>query len=112
VAVVSQLAMVEVSLEDDQVGFREVEEEVGSFGVEVPVGESGAPEGVLLVDLESDPLREYRERFLIRCGWLTQMPCFSYSWIMKNAFSFCIAKASARTRTFHLNASFLSDLSS
>ena len=44
--------MVEVSLEDDQVGFREVEEEVGSFGVEIPVGESGTPEGVLFVDLD------------------------------------------------------------
>ena len=80
--------------------------------MEVPVGESGAPERVLFVDLESDPLREYRERPLMQRGWLTQIPCFSYSWIMKNAFSFCIAEAGARTRTFHLNASFLSDLSS
>ena len=65
-AVVSQLAVVEVSLKDDQVGFREVEEEVWSFGMEVPVGESGAPERVLFVDLESDPLREYRERPLMQ----------------------------------------------
>ena len=43
--------MVEVALEDDQVGFGEVEEEVRSFGVEIPVGESGTPEGVLFVDL-------------------------------------------------------------
>lgn len=42
--------MVEVSLEDEQVGFRQVKEEIGSFGVEIPVGKSGAPEWVLLVD--------------------------------------------------------------
>ena len=47
--------MVEVSFEVDQVGFREVEEEIGSFGVEVPVAESGAPEGVLFVDLGDHP---------------------------------------------------------
>jgi hypothetical protein len=28
-----------------------VEEEIGSFGVEVPVAEPGAPEGVLFVNL-------------------------------------------------------------
>ena len=55
-AVVSQFTVVEVSLEDDQVGLREVEEEIWSFGVQVPVGESGAPEGVLFVDLENNPL--------------------------------------------------------
>ena len=51
--------MVEVPLEVDQVGFREVEEEIGSFGVEIPVAESGAPEGVLFVDLGSNTLHEH-----------------------------------------------------
>lgn len=54
-AVVGQLTVVEVSLEVDQVGFREVKEEIGSFGVEVPVAESGAPEGMLFVDLGDHP---------------------------------------------------------
>ena len=78
-AIVRQFTVVEVSLEDDQVGFREMKEEIWSFGVEVPVGESGTPEGVLFVDLENDPLCEYRERFPVYGGSLTQIPCFSYS---------------------------------
>lgn len=57
--VVRQFAVVEVPLEVDQVGFREVEEEIGSFGVEIPVAESGAPEGVLFVDLGSNTLHEH-----------------------------------------------------
>ena len=57
--------MVEVSLVVNQVGFREVEEEIGGFGVEVPVAEPGAPEGVLFVDLDDHPLREHRGRLPI-----------------------------------------------
>ena len=53
-AVIGQFAVVEVSLEEDQVGFREVEEEIGGFGVEVPVAEPGTPEGVLFVNLDYD----------------------------------------------------------
>lgn len=51
-AVIGQLTVVEVSLEEHQVGFREVEEEIGGFGVEVPVAEPGTPEGVLFVNLD------------------------------------------------------------
>ena len=41
--------MVEVTLEDDKVGTRKVEEEIGSFIVELPEREASAPEGVLLI---------------------------------------------------------------
>lgn len=41
--------MVEVAFEDDEVGFGEVEEEVGGFFVQGPEGVAGAPEGVLFV---------------------------------------------------------------
>ena len=54
-----------------------MEEEVGGFGVEVPVGEPGTPEGVLFVDLENDPLCEYRDWTLVSRGRLTQIPRFS-----------------------------------
>jgi len=86
-AVVRQFTVVEVSLKDHQVGFREVEEEIWSFGVEVPVGEPGTPEGVLFVDLKKDPLCEYRERFPVYGGSLTQIPCFSYSYMVREMLS-------------------------
>lgn len=54
-AVISQFTVVEVSLEDEQIGFREVEEEIGCFGMEVPVSESSTPEGMLLVDPNTLP---------------------------------------------------------
>ena len=41
--------MVQVTLEDDEVRAREVEEQIRSFIEELPVGEASAPEGVLLV---------------------------------------------------------------
>ena len=75
-AVVGQLTVVEVSLEDDQVGFREVEEEIGSFGVEVPVGEPGTPEGMLFVDLESDPYVSTKSAFGFNEGDLPRSPAF------------------------------------
>lgn len=42
--------MVEIALEDYKVRLREVQEEIGSFAVQVPVGVACAPEGMLLVD--------------------------------------------------------------
>jgi hypothetical protein len=41
-----QRTVVEISLEDDQVGLGQVLEEIGSLRVQVPEGVSGAPEGV------------------------------------------------------------------
>jgi hypothetical protein len=38
--------VVEISLEDDQVGLGQVLEKIGSLRVQVPEGVSGAPEGV------------------------------------------------------------------
>lgn len=48
--VVGKLAVVKITLENDQVGTREMQEEIGSFAVQVPEGISCAPERVLLVD--------------------------------------------------------------
>ena len=48
-AVVRELTVVEVALEDDEIGAREVEEQIGSLVVELPEGVTRAPEGVLLV---------------------------------------------------------------
>ena len=43
------LAVVEVTLENDKVGTRKVEEKIGSLIVELPEREASAPEGVLLI---------------------------------------------------------------
>ncbi len=50
VAVVSQLAVVQVALEEDEVRAREVEEQVGRLLGHAEEGVACAPEGVLLVD--------------------------------------------------------------
>ena len=42
--------MVQITLENDKVGAREVEEQIGGFVVKLPVGEPSAPEWVLFVD--------------------------------------------------------------
>lgn len=42
--------MVEITLEDDEVGAGEVKEEIRGFAVQVPEGVSGAPERMLLVN--------------------------------------------------------------
>ena len=47
--IVGELAVVEVALEEDEVGAREVEEQIRSLVVELPEGVTRAPEGVLLV---------------------------------------------------------------
>ena len=44
-----KLTVVEISLEDDQVGLGQVLEEIGCLRVQVPEGVSSAPEGVGLV---------------------------------------------------------------
>lgn len=46
---VKRLTVVEISLEDDQVGLGQVLEEIGCLRVQVPEGVSSAPEGVGLV---------------------------------------------------------------
>lgn len=91
-AIVSQFTMIEVSLKDEQVGFREVEEEIGCFRVEVPVGEPGAPEWVLFIDPDTPSfvLLNSKERFQLSRT----------------------LKLAVRKYTFHLKPSFLSDLSS
>ena len=49
VTIISQLSVVQISLEDDEVRFVEVEEHVRSLRVQIPEGVTGAPEGMLLV---------------------------------------------------------------
>lgn len=49
VTIVSQLSVVQVSLEDDQVRGGEFEEKIRRLSGETPEGESGAPEGMALV---------------------------------------------------------------
>jgi len=44
-----KLTVVEISLEDDQVGLGQMLEKIGCFRVQVPEGVSSAPEGVGLV---------------------------------------------------------------
>lgn len=110
--------MVEVSLEDDQVGYREVEEEVGSLGVEVPVGESRAPEGVLFVDLENTAASRVsiEGAYWFRSGrFVPTYPDSLFFLLLSDGECFqflhyehkCVKK-----HTFHLRPSFLSDLSS
>ena len=42
--------MIQVALEDDQVGLAEVEEQIRRLAMEIPERVTGAPVGVLLVD--------------------------------------------------------------
>ena len=102
--------MIKVSLEDEQVGFREVEEEVRSFGVEVPVRESGTPEGVLLVHLEIRFMNTENLSSLLKVAY-PDTPLFV---LLKQQIvsALTTAKVIIRERTFHLRPSFLSDLSS
>lgn len=44
------LAVVQITLEDDEVRAREVEEQIRSFVVQLPEREAGAPERMLFVD--------------------------------------------------------------
>ena len=56
--VVCELAVVEVALEDDEVGFREVLEQVGGFRVEVPLflsAQSGLSRAGLPASLSDEP---------------------------------------------------------
>lgn len=47
--IVGQLSVVQISLEDDEVGFVKVEEHIRGLRMQVPEGVTCAPEGVLFV---------------------------------------------------------------
>ena len=108
--VVSQLAVVEVSLEVDQVGLGKVEEEIGGFRVEVPVAEPGAPEGVLFVDLEIGFMSIESLSSLLKVAY-PDTPLFVLL-KQQTVSALTTAKVIMREHTFHLKPSFLSDLSS
>ena len=104
--------MVEVSLEVDQVGLGEVQEEIGSFGVEVPVAESGTPERVLFVDLGNCMPRERRGRLPVSESDLPRRPSFRIPERRKALSVVKLQVGVGEGHTFHLRPSFLSDLSS
>lgn len=49
-AIVRQLAVVQIALEDDEVAAAQMQEQIRRFSSEVPESVAGAPEGMLLVD--------------------------------------------------------------
>jgi hypothetical protein len=42
--------VIKISLENNQIRTREVKEQIGSLGVEIPEGVTSAPERMLLID--------------------------------------------------------------
>jgi hypothetical protein len=42
--------VIEISLENNKIGTREVKEEIGSFRMEIPVSVTSTPERMLLID--------------------------------------------------------------